>query len=258
MNRKLQYRLLALLLFALLPSLIDAQIILVCKYVNSNGEAVDLYNYNDIPLNIPVIILIRKNSNTPANSSLFFSINRIEGKDLVNNLDKVISFTEKEWTEIKYTFLRAGPYNLIIKDRSKRAIKSIPLLVKSNKREIAADESEAVKYQSAKAIFAKKILEEKPQLETNSISINEDKGQVYIYLETGIPLNTDILKIKVWKKSDYSAQYDVFVESKKFSVIPTWENTYFKLGFKETGSYKIFIYDQEELLIKTLFCQVRN
>lgn len=257
MNIKLLSSLL-ILIFALSTFRINAQSMLVCKYVNNNGEAIDLYNYNDIPLNIPVNILIRKNSNTPHNSSFFFSIERIEKNNRINSLDKAITFAEKEWTEIKYNFLRSGPYELVLKDRSKRIVKTIPLIIKPSNREILADERSAVKYQSATAIFAKRIFEEKPQLVTNSISITEDEGQVYVFLVTGGPVNTDILSVKVWKKSDYSAQFDLFVESKKFSVVPTWESTYFKLGFKEAGSYKIFIYDQEELLIKTLFCQVRN
>jgi hypothetical protein len=258
MNIKIRFRLLVILFFAVLTYCMNAQTMLVCKYVNEVGEVIDLYSYNDIPLNIPVTIFIRRNSNTSPNTSFFFSIERIDGSNRVNGLDKVISFSEKEWTEIKYSFLRSGAYELVLKDRSKRIVKTIPLMIKASNREISADEHAASKYQSATAIFAKRIFNEKPQRVTNSVSLSEDEGNVYVYLVTGDPLNTDRLLIKVWKKSNYSAHYDTLVESKKFSVSPDWESTYFKLGFKEAGSYKIFVYDKEELLIKTLFCQVRN
>jgi len=93
---------------------------------------------------------------------------------------------------------------------------------------------------------------------TKRASLSENNGEIYIKITNFSPLKTEVILVDIWKKEHRSFEYDEYVESKKYRIDPEWKDTFFKYRFPEPGEYKIVIYNQAEVLIKTGYINVLN
>lgn len=87
--------------------------------------------------------------------------------------------------------------------------------------------------------------------------INKSGGEVYIVVDNyPEPLNCEGLIVDIWKKK--GTQYDQFVETKKYTITPTLDYTYFSYTFTEPGEYKISVYTKAETWINTGYLTVKK
>ena len=112
---------------------------------------------------------------------------------------------------------------------------------------------------NVKLIFCEKVLVGGTPIGiTKRASLRENGGQIYIKLTNYSPLKSEVILVDFWRKEYRSFEYDEYIESKKFRIDPEWVDTFFKYKFPKAGEYKIVIYNQEEVLIKTGYINVLN
>lgn len=247
-----------IIIFFLFSSLSLAQNIFVCRSITEKGEPVDFYSLKNIPLGQSVNILLM-DDRLQADTKYFLFLDKIESEAVKNYFNKVVQLNpSKKWVGINYTFFRPGLYKLYFTDSNKKKIRTLELTIASGKSVEAKTETPDSKYTETEVVFCRQILNEKPFSIINSLSGAAGKNEIYLYINNRKPLDTERILINFWRQSKQGLNFDEFAGAKKFELSGEWNDTYFKVSFEKIGRYKISIYDEKELLIKSVYFSVTN
>ncbi|MCF6269294.1 MAG: hypothetical protein L3J41_06280 [Melioribacteraceae bacterium] len=239
----------------------NGQTIYVAESVTEQNEPINAHNYWEIePWGKSLfIILDSENQDIEGNIVYLFIDKYTDGKYQPYD-SKSINIKEKN-RRIKYDykFTETGKYKLYYINVSQEKLASTVVTISEKIRKQNATVKRSNYYDNIKLIFCEKVLVGGTPIGiTKKASLRENGGQIYVKLTNFSPLKTEVILVDFWRKEYRSFEYDEYMESKKFRIDPEWSDTYFKYKFPKAGEYKIVIYNQEEVLIKTGYINVLN
>ena len=236
-----------------------AQRIILCKAYTNNGEPIDYIYSSTLTLNQSVCILFLSENKTIAGRTVNLSIDKINGDKRQNQFNKTYKPAKENWIAHVYKFSNEGKFEITFTDEGNNRYATKFLNVGLQKATKKIEPLNYIQYPYAKIIFCEKILSGKPVGLKRTVSLQSEGGTVYIYIDNDIqPLNTDRILINTWRRAKYGLDYTEFMDSKKYQLDSFWTNTFFKYKFIKPGDYKIELYDEKELLIKTAYISVTN
>ncbi len=248
---------LAVPLFAQKSELQNRQIY-IAKTYTEHGEPIGSVHFKNVEKEKTYSIILSSGRKEFKEHLVFLNIDRTSNKNPDNIFSKLIR-TEKGKTFVafNYTFSYEGEYNIFFTDFTKRKIASAVITVKAETKKKPDIAIPIETRTSLEIIFSKKIIGNYPVDLVKSISMYNDGGEVYIFIADNKPLNTSKITLGIWKKKD-GAGFDQFMESKKFQIEKDWRDTFFKYRFAGEGEYKINIFDENEILLKTAYINVQK
>lgn len=244
-------------IFLFLFNSINAQEIFFCKSISESGKPIDAdIKWKIEPYGTTITILF--SSKTKLDNSIYYLF---IDKKFVNEFKPYDSKTTRPeesttWIAYEYKFKEEGEFEIYVMNSNQKILATNHLTTSFSNfynSNTPKEELGYSYYDNSKVIFCERVFTNKPYNTFLSTSV----GRVYVYLDNAKSLNTDIILVYIYKKKNRAFEYDEFVESKKFRVEPTWNNTYFKYSFKQPGDYKILIYNKNEQPIKNGFLKVR-
>ncbi len=226
-----------------------SQELFVCKSYTEDGEPIDAsVEWKIDPSGTNVFVLYKHGGSNFKGSNLFLFFDK-KFRGIYNPFDsKILSMeNNKKWIVFDYLFREEGEYEIYVMDLSQTKLAEIRIKVKFDYA-FQKEEITSRYYDSNNLVFCERVINGKPINPKRSISLNEKDGELYIYFKSKAPLNTEILKVNVWRKKN-RLDYDEFIEKKKYKVDPNWNDSFFKYKFAEPGNYKVSIYNENDLLI---------
>jgi hypothetical protein len=173
---------------------------------------------------------------------------------------KTISIKEDEtWAVTSFEFKEQGTYEVYF-------LNSKHSRLASNKVEIFFSEEYGGQpftptissYNDSQLIFCELVINGKPINPFNTLSLSRSGGQAFIYYKNYIPFGIEVIKAQFWKRSSTNSNYEELVESKKYKILPEWNDTYIKYHFKNIGEYKIDIFDNNDNFISSNIITITN
>lgn len=242
-------------------TIVKGQTIYIAESITEENEPINAYNYWEIdPWGKSLfIILDNENHDVEGNIVYLFIDKYTDGKYQPYD-SKSINIQENERRiQYNYKFTETGKYKLYYINISQENLAStiVTISEKVQKQNVTVKRSNY--YDNVKLLFCEKILVGGTPIGiTKRVSLRENGGQIYVKLTNFSPLKSEIILVDFWRKEYRSFEYDEYLESKKFRIDPKWSDTYFRYKFPKAGEYKIVIYNQEEVLIKTGYINVLN
>jgi hypothetical protein len=163
----------------------------------------------------------------------------------------------QRWVAYNYKFTLPGEYLVYFTDRSQNRIAEERVTIQyENTNYSVSSPSTSSYYENCKVLFCEKVLVGGDPLGVKtSISLSQDKD-IYVVLNNYKPLKTGKLLLDVWRRKNRGFDYDDYVFSKKYRLNPKWPDAYFKFSFEEPGDYKLSIYNENEVYIKSGYITV--
>jgi hypothetical protein len=237
----------------------QAQHITFCKAYTESGDPIDLIYPKELSFNQSVCILLNAGNKKISESSVFLFIDRVTESGEQNQFNKMIHVEkDKNWIAQTYKFIKDGKFDIYFSDANQNRLASVSVNIKSAKELKSSTVISSSIYPNAEIILCEKILDGFPINVKRSISLQKESNTIYIYLKNDLPLETEKISVRLFRRSKYSLDYDEFVSSKKFQINKDWADAYFKYKFDKPGEYKINVHDEKELLIKTGYISVVN
>jgi hypothetical protein len=240
---------------------INAQELYFCKSVTENGKPVDAELKWEIqPFGTRISILYQSNNFLNDQIYYLFIDKKFDNEykpfdSKTNRPDK-----QKKWMEFEFSFKEEGEYKIYIMDSEQKVLAQnyLSAFFSGSYNSIAKkSETSYSYYDDAKIIFSERVFSNKPYNSFRETSLSQNNGEVYIFIDNGKPLNTDVILVYIYQKKNRAFEYDEFVDSKKFKIDENWKSTFFKYKFEDAGDYKFAIFNQEEKPIKNGFIKVR-
>ncbi len=241
-------------------TIVKGQTVYVAQSVTEQNEPINAHNYWEIePWGKSLfIILDNENQNLDGNIVYLFIDKYIDGKYQPFDSKSINIQENSRRIKYDYKFSGTGKYKLYFINISQDNIASTIVTISEKVRKQNTTKRSNY-YDSVELIFCEKILVGGTPIGiTKRASLRENGGQIYIKLTNFSPLKSEVILVDFWRKEYRSFEYDEYMESKKFRIDPEWFDTYFKYKFPKAGEYKIVIYNQEEVLIKTGYINVLN
>lgn len=235
---------------------ICSQQITLSKSCTDTGTPIDLIYPKSILLNQSANIVL--NFSDIAESTIFLYVDRVIGNERENQFNKVFRVAKgKTWIEYNFKFTKTGNFEIYFTDVFRNIITSINATVTAPalKREMATTPNFNASIQPE---FCEKIQRGNPVNIKKTVSLSKDAGTVYLFIRDSKPLNTEKIILNKWRKKNSSVEYDEYVGSHKYQLDREWTDTFFKLKFTKSGEYKIDIYNEKELLMKTTYITINN
>jgi hypothetical protein len=111
---------------------------------------------------------------------------------------------------------------------------------------------------NSKFVFCELVVNGKPVNSFNSLSLSASEGEAFIYLNNNLPFGYDMLKVQYWKRSTTNESYEELIESKKYKILPEWKDAFFKYQFKQTGQFKVDIFDKNDNFVTSNVITITN
>lgn len=239
-------------------STLNAQRIILCNAYTNSGEPIDYIYSSTFILNQSVCVLFLGENKKIAGENVNLFIDKISGDKRQNQLSKSFKSAKENWIAYNYKFIVEGKFEIYFTDGKNNRFSTKTVNVTSQKGTIKVEPKIQGNYPFAEITICDGMQFGKPVGIKKALSLLTEEGTVYIYINNIQPLNTDKILINIWKRAKYDLDYAEFVESKKYKMNPTWSNTFFRYKFGKSGEYKIELYDEKELLIKTAYISVTN
>jgi hypothetical protein len=239
----------------------NAQTVYVSDSVTEQNEPINAHNYWEIdPWGKSLyIVMDSENTKIEGNVVYLFIDKFIDGSYQPFDSKSININANTKRVKYDYTFTETGKFKLYFINISQENIASvvITLAEKASKQQKAVKRSNY--YDNVSLIFCEKVLVGGTPIGIKQrTSLRENNGIVYVKISNFSPLQTEVILVDFWRKEHRSFEYDEYIESKKFKVDAEWKDTFFKYKFPKAGEYKIVIYNQEEVLIKTGYIDVLN
>lgn len=236
----------------------NAQQIYISKGYTSSGEPIDLIYNQKTELDQSLCIILNNGKENFTHNFIFFYIDHVSKSQRKNILSKMIRpDKESRWMLEKFKFVNEGDYEIYFTNFNRDKIAEAKLSVIKKKINKVVEKPDPEYLPNMRILFARRIKSGSPINLVDKVSLSRDGGEIYFYIINDKPLNTSKLEIKINRK-EKTADYDKYIDSKKFQIDPNWTDTYFKYIFKNKGEYKISIFNEKELLIKTAYISVEN
>ncbi len=246
------------IIVSLCAAVIPAQRITLCKAYTNHGEPIDLIYSSNLTLNQSVCILFSGENKKISGRTIYLLIDRIIGTEGENQLNKIFNPEKENWIAHFYKFAKEGKFEIYFADENKNRFSSLTVFIGTPKETKQLEPILTQKYTTVEVTLCGRIQSGKPVNIKQSISLGTEGGTIYIYLTNNQPLDAEKILINTWRKTKYSPDYDEFIDSKKYQLDGEWNDTYFQYRFTKPGDYKIYLYDEKELLIKTAYISVTN
>lgn len=189
---------------------------------------------------------------------VFLFIEKHGNKNPLSQFSKLIRTEKgKSFVAFNYSFTDAGKYDIYFTDFARNKLVAQTITVKTPAKNLPGKAVVGESRASLNIIFCKRVIGELPIDFVKSVSLNNDGGEVYFFISDEKPLGTNVIIVSAWKKK-LNAGFDQFMSSKKFQVNSDWLNTFFKYRFESPGEYKINIYDENEILLKSAYIAVEK
>jgi hypothetical protein len=248
---------LILIVFLLFTTIHFAQQIYLCRGFTESGEPIDIITENKLNITQSVSILFTFKNKKLEQNILFLAIEK-KNSTLRNVVESKLIYPEKgkEWVSVSYKFLEEGKFEIYFSDfnRKKLASTEIQIVKHENKTETVKPDISILP--NLRIIFCERIINGKPEAIIENISLRRTNGEVYIYLFNDIPLKTNKILVNIWRKKTLKSNYEEFIDSRKYEINPYWKDTFFRIWFDKSGEYKINLFDENELLIKSAYITV--
>ncbi len=251
-------------IFFILISLLTittGQTVYVAESVTEQNEPINAHNYWEVePWGKSLFIILDNETQDIEGNIVYLFIDKYTDGKYQPYDSKSINI-EESTRRIKYDykFSETGKYKLYYINVSQENLASTVVTISEKARKHSTTVKRSNYYDNVKLIFCEKVLVGGTPIGiTKRASLRENGGQIYIKLTNFSPLKSEVILVDFWRKEYRSFEYDEYLESKKFRIDPEWKDTYFKYKFPKAGEYKIVIYNQEEVLIKTGYINVLN
>jgi hypothetical protein len=245
----------------LLLTITNAQTVYVADSVTEDNEPINAHNYWEIdPWGKSLYIILDYENETVEGNIVYLFIDKfVDGTYQPFDSKSINVDADSKRVKYDYTFTETGKFKLYFINISQKKIASVVVTLSAK----AAKKQKTMKrsnyYDNVSLVFCEKVLVGGTTLGIKKrTSLRENNGIIYVKLTNFSPLKTDVILVDIWRKEHRSFEYDEYIESKKFRIDPEWKDTFFKYKFPKTGEYKIVIYNQEEVLIKTGYIDVLN
>ena len=242
----------------LYAAVIPAQRITLCKAYTNQGEPIDLIYPSNLTLNQSACILFSGENKKISGKPISLIIDRITGAGRENQLNKIFKPGKENWIAHFYKFSKEGKFEIYFADEKKNRFSALTFYIGTPKETKQLDPLLVEKYIGAEVTICNRIESGKPVNIKRSISLGTEERAIYICLTNNRPLDTKKIRINIWRRTKYSTDYNEFTDSKKYQLDGEWNDTYFQYRFTKPGEYKIQLYDDKELLIKTAYISVTD
>ncbi len=236
-----------------------SQQIFFCRGYTETGEPIDLFVGNKIPVNQSFVILYRTSSNEIESNIIFISIQKSEARYDPNNFDKMLRPDKtKNWIAFNHKISEEGIYTISFSDFNKKKLASSTLRIESPQSKKVDNPKPGYFTPDLRIVFCEIVVNGVPAGVLEKISLLRTNGEVYIYLINNVPLKSNKLLVNIWRKKTPDSPYDEFIDTKKFAINYEWYDTFFRYRFEKKGDYKINLFNEKELLLKTAYITVDN
>lgn len=193
-------------------------------YLQSDNDTLNiLFNFFDYDINTKNLLL-------------FIDFVSDNGKTPV--LTKKIELRQVDsWIVIPFSFSKEGKYSIKFMDGNnievaEKEIKVYFTLTQSVSQEIHAK----TYYRGAEIHVCEIVLNGKPANYLRELSLSDQGGKIFIYINNRNPLNTSYVFLNVYKKTE-DGNFNELVEKKKFRMQPHWADVFFKYKIPSHGTY---------------------
>jgi hypothetical protein len=228
-----------------------AQDLYFCESYTEDGQPIGPINKLEIkPYGTAIYILLDNNSqfNDPL---LYLFIDKLVDDKFVPHDSKTINVkNEDDWAVTSYEFSEQGIYEAYFLNSSQSRIATGRLSTYFSEEytnQVFTPTSRSSG--DCEFVFCELVINGKPVNQFNSVSLARTEGQVFIYLNYFMPFGIDKFQVQVWERSTSNSNYEELIDSKKFKILPEWEDTFFRYIFRKVGEYKIDIYDDDNNFI---------
>ena len=241
-----------------ISTIANGQTIYIADTATEQNEPINAQNYWEVdPWGKSLFIILDNEIQEVDGNIVYLFIDKYVGGEYQPFDSKSINIEEnRRRIKYEYKFTESGKYKLYFINISQENIASTVVTIseKARKKDITKRSNY---YDNIELLFCEKVLVGGiPIGVTKRASLRENGGQIYIKLTNFAPLKSEIIIVDFWRKEYHTFEYDEYMESKKFRIDPEWFDTFFKYKFPKAGEYKIVIYNQEEVLIKTGYINV--
>ncbi|MBW8049613.1 MAG: caspase family protein [Cytophagales bacterium] len=195
-------------------------------------------------------------------SQLIVDVFKKEGTDYSKFVDtKYIDIEpDKNSVFFKYTFDESGEYKFNVYNKGEAWINTEYVTINSkdgvgkkldysNTGKLTSDH-----YVSSVLTFCEDIDKNGLPIKPAKVWEISKDGNIYCLIDNKVEFKTKQLIIDIYKKKD--SYYSEFVETRRFDIETHWVYTYFKYSFEESGDYKFFVYNKDEVWINSAHVRV--
>jgi hypothetical protein len=243
-----------------MASVSAAQQIYFTSSYTEDGEPIGAKNIWEIkPWGSFVYIFLDNEGERFSNPMLYMFVDKMEPDSSFEPFDsKAINVPyNQRWIAYNYKFTLPGEYEFYFTDKNQNIIaeERVTVQYESTNYSVRTPSSSSY-YENCSILFCEKILVGGDPLGVKtSLSISQS-NQVYVVLNNYKPLKTGKLLLDVWRKRNRAFDYDDYMFSKKYRLNPEWPDAYFLFTFEEPGDYKLSIYNENEVYIKSGYIKV--
>ncbi len=231
---------------------LSAQKIYFAGGVTNDGTPLSVVKSLEIDPAGNYLYIVLNNEDRPLNCDLLYLfVDKFVGTVYEPFDSKVIKVdSNATWASFNYKFIEPGDYKIYFLNMRQKKIAEADFTVKLKEQFVTERRTVTSSYYDyCQFVFCEIVLGGKPVRIKSRAYTKKNQGLMYAYINNGAPLNTEIIIVDIWKRGENSFDYDEFVETKKFKVEPDWPDTYFKYQFKQPGSYKFTVYNQNEVIM---------
>ena len=237
---------------------LNAQRIILCKAYTNNGEPIDyIYSSTLLPAQ-SVCILFSGEKKTIAGENITLYIDKLTGGKRQNQFKKSFRPSKANWVATVYKFSLEGKFEIYFTDDNNYRLSAKTVIVPGQNPVKNIEPYPDQSYPSAEITFCEEMQSGKPAGIKKSIYLPTEEGKICIYINNTRPLKTERILLNIWRKLKYERDYKDLIDSRKYQVDPSWSDTFFRYKFSRAGDYKIDLYDEREILIKTAYISVTN
>lgn len=255
---KLKY--LTILIFLFSCNLLFSQQIYFCESYSQEGEPVNHKLNWQIEKDGENLFILLKEGSTPLEGPIIYMfVDKNENGQYFPFDSKAIKVNRrKDWLVYRYKFKQEGRYSIYFQDTEENEIaqKYVNITIKAEESDYRTVSEGSLYYEGSNMSFCEIVIDGRP-INIRSVASLKVHGRVsYVFINNYRPLNTEKVLVQLWRRNPNSYEYDEFVESKKYRVKPDWDDTFFRYTFKAPGEYKMFVFNENELILANGFIKI--
>lgn len=249
-----------LILFLFLSSIAFSQELYLCRSFTEKGEPIDAslkFTLNTSLKNN--IFVLFDNIKVISDPLLYLYIDKKVNNRNQDYDSRVIKPDKNStWIVYNYELKESGKYEIYIRNSKGYLLATKTITVwETSRTELDTPFSEIYYYSKVNAQFCEKVIYGKPINTFDRLSLKYQSPEARLFIKSDKPLNTSLIKFEIWKMGT-NPEYDKFIEIKKYILNKNWNQTFMKYTFRGTGDYKFIIYNDKEIIIKTIYISVTD
>ncbi|MCK9279548.1 MAG: hypothetical protein M0P71_02910 [Melioribacteraceae bacterium] len=249
-----------LIIFLFFSSIAFSQELYLCRSFTEKGEPIDAslkFTLNTSLKNN--IFILYDNVKVISDPLLYLYIDKkVNNRNQDYDSHVIRPDKNSTWIVYNYELKESGKYEIYIRNSKGNLLATKTITVwETSRNELDTPFSEIYYYSNVNVQFCEKVIYGKPINIIKTLSLKYRSPEVKIFVKSNKPLNTSLIKFEVWKTTSIP-EYDKFIEIKKFILNKRWNQTFMKYTFKEKGDYKFIIYNDNEIIIKTIYISITD